>query len=103
MKSEDSMYEKIDFEWNNFVLDTLIRSREKIFSSAEEIVVKRKICEALKRIAIIDEDTHEKLIKKNNLLDSIYLVVTADNENNEDDESLRLQESIKKWIDLYLD
>lgn len=100
MKSEISIYEKIDFEWNNFVMDTLLGSREKIFSAAEEIVTRRKICQALKRITVIDEETHKKLIEKNNLLDSVYLFVKEDYEETGPP---HLQDSVKKWVELYLD
>lgn len=87
-----TLQEKMNYEWQRFSLDCMRTSKENIFTKAEEITIKRRICEFFKRKEIPVRNL-EKLAALDNIMESCYLYIYEVTDCKMFDESY-----INKWL-----
>lgn len=69
--------EQLDYEWETFYMTMKTTSRENIFAHAEEIVIKRRIYDFIKR-KIDDGDYKEQELQRlfaTNIIDGVYFSI----------------------------
>ncbi|MCP1101985.1 hypothetical protein M2454_000778 [Aequitasia blattaphilus] len=87
-----TLQERMNYEWERFYLDCMRTTKEAIFTKAEEISVKRRICEYLKKKKI-SESQQEKLASLGNILESCYSYIYEMTDIKSFEDSY-----IRKWI-----
>lgn len=88
MITAEKIQDKIDIEYEFFVMDMLKSSRENLFAKSAEIELKKKITERLRTsVAKASAESLQKMSTENNLIDSFYRYITdhCKNEKNFDE------------------
>lgn len=75
----DTVKEKLEFEWWNFVHVTMLNSRESIICRAREIYIKDRICQEINELELTEDET-ALLLGEENALDYLYLKLTGKKE-----------------------
>ena len=89
MVTTEKLRDKIDTEYEFFVMDMLKSSRENLFPKSAEIELKKKITAQLRTTAAsAKEMCRQKMYTENNLLDSFYRYINDHSKNEKNFEEL---------------
>jgi len=89
MVTAEKLRDKIDTEYEFFVMDMLKSSRENLFAKSGEIELKKKITAQLRTTAAsAKEMCRQKMYTENNLLDSFYRYINDHSKNEKNFEEL---------------
>lgn len=89
MVTAEKLRDKIDTEYEFFVMDMLKSSRENLFAKSGEIEMKKKITAQLRTTAeSAKEMCRQKMYTENNLLDSFYRYINDHSKNEKNFEEL---------------
>lgn len=89
MVTAEKLRDKIDTEYEFFVMDMLKSSRENLFAKSAEIELKKRITAKL-RTAVANEKElcSQKMYTENNLIDSFYRYIYDHSESEKKFEEL---------------
>lgn len=89
MVTAEKLRDKIDTEYEFFVMDMLKSSRENLFAKSAEIELKKKITAQLRTTAESEKEMcRQKMYTENNLLDSFYRYIIDHSKNEKNFEEL---------------
>lgn len=89
MVTVEKLRDKIDTEYEFFVMDMLKSSRENLFAKSGEIELKKRITAGLRNAAENEKICcREKMFTENNLIDSFYRFINDHSKNNKNFEEL---------------
>lgn len=89
MITAEKLRNKIDTEYEFFVMDMLKSSRENLFAKSAEIELKKRITVELRVIAVNEKELcREKMFTENNLIDSFYRYIYDHSKNEKNFEEL---------------
>ena len=92
MKRTD-LEEKLSYEYESFYLDCMRQSKAGIFSRSEEISLKKKLINLLKKTLKEDEEFADIFLIQDNILEDVYRYVV-----DFQDEDQRIDRLLKNWV-----